>query len=323
MGNSDIRDFAHIDEVNMSEIAGERVAVDASNWLYKYMTTTARFTRTEAYTNDDGVELTNLIGVPRGIRKYFQRNIQPVFVFDGKPHTLKSEEIERRKEKRSSASDKIEDAEDSAERSKYESRSQELNNDVISTTQKLLDLLDVPYTTAPQAAESQAAYMTSQSDSIQSAVSDDYDAVVFGSEKTIRQFTTSSNSVELMRFDKTLSDLDISHKQLVIATILCGTDYNDGVSGIGPKTAVKIVKDNPTVKEVREETGEDIERAEKILDLYSNPTVSDDWPKPKVSDPDIAEARDYLYEQGVDISEVERALQDIGDSSSQTGLSNF
>lgn len=323
MGNSDIRDFAHIDEVNMSEIAGERVAVDASNWLYKYMTTTARFTRTEAYTNDDGVELTNLIGVPRGIRKYFQRNIQPVFVFDGKPHTLKSEEIERRKEKRSSASDKIEDAEDSAERSKYESRSQELNNDVISTTQKLLDLLDVPYTTAPQAAESQAAYMTSQSDSIQSAVSDDYDAVVFGSEKTIRQFTTSSNSVELMRFDKTLSDLKISHKQLVIATILCGTDYNDGVSGIGPKTAVKIVRDNPTIKEVRKETGEDIERAEKILDLYSNPTVSDDWPEPKVSDPDIAEARDYLYEQGVDISEVERALQDIGDSSSQTGLSNF
>lgn len=323
MGNSDIRDFAHIDEVDMSEIAGEKVAVDASNWLYKYMTTTARFTRTEAYTNDDGVELTNLIGVPRGVRKYFQRNIQPVFVFDGKPHTLKSEEIKRRKEKRSSASDKIEDAEDSVEKSKYESRSQELSNDVISTTKKLLDLLDVPYTTAPQAAESQAAYMTMESDDIQSAVSDDYDTLVFGSEKTIRQFTTSSNSVEVMRIAETLSDLEISHEQLVLSTILCGTDYNNGVSGIGPKTAVKIVRDNPTIDEIREETGEEIERAEEILDLYLDPTVSDDWPNPKVSNPDIEEAREYLYDQGVDISEVETALQDIGDSSSQTGLNNF
>lgn len=323
MGNSDIRDFAYIEDVDVSEVAGEKVAVDASNWLYKYMTTTARFTRTEAYTNDDGVELTNLIGVPRGVRKYFKRNIQPVFVFDGKPHTLKSEEIERRKEKRSSASDKIDDAEDSVEKSKYESRSQELSNDVISTTKKLLDLLDVPYITAPQAAESQAAYMTRNSDEIQSAISDDYDTLVFGSDRTIRQFTTSSNSVEVMDFDKTLEDLKISHKQLVLSTILCGTDYNDGVSGVGPKTAVKIVRDNPTIDEVREETGEDIERGEEILDLYLNPSVTDDWVEPKISNPDIEATRNYLYDQGIDVSEVGTALQDIDDSSSQTGLNNF
>lgn len=323
MGNSDIRDFAQIENINVSEIAGEKVAVDASNWLYKYMTTTARFTNTEAYTNDDGVKLTNLIGVPRGVRKYFKRNIQPVFVFDGKPHTLKSEEIKRRKDKKSSANSKMDEAKNSVEKSKYESRSQQLSNDVISTTKKLLDLLDIPYTTAPQAAESQAAYMNRNSDQIQSVISDDYDTLVFGSNRTIRKFTTSSKSVELIDFDKTLKNLDISHKQLVLSTILCGTDYNDGVSGVGPKTALKIVRKKPTIKKIREETGEDIKRAEDILDLYMNPSVTDEWPEPKVSNPDIENTIDYLYDQGIDISEVEKAIQDIDDSSSQTGLKNF
>lgn len=323
MGNSDIRDFAHIEEVNNPEIAGFSVSVDASNWLYKYMTTTARFTRTDAYTNKDGVELTNLIGVPRGIRKFFQNNIQPVFVFDGKPHKLKSEEVERRKKKRRKAADKVEESSDSVEKSKYESRSQQLSNDVISTTKKLLDLLDVPYMTAPQSAESQAAYMTHNSSNIDRMISDDYDSLIFGSKETIRKFTKSSESVEIMSFERTLEQLEINHEQLIMATILCGTDYNDGVSGVGPKTAVDIVKDCHSVSELENEIDQEIERAGKVFDIYKNPKVSDEWPETKISNPQIDEVRSYLKSQGISISEVEKALEDIKDSSSQTGLNSF
>lgn len=322
MGNSDIRSFAHIEEVPVSDIASFSVSVDASNWLYKYMTTTARFTRSDAYTNDDGVELTNLIGVPRGIRRFFEHNIQPVFVFDGKPHDLKAEEIERRKQKRRGASEKADKSDDNIERSKYQSRSQELNNDVIETTKKLLEILDVPYITAPSAAEAQASYMTVEGD-FNAALSDDYDALIFGSELTVRDFTSSSDTVEVMLFDKTLEKHDISHKQLVLATILCGTDYNTGVSGVGPKTAMKIVSDNLSIESLRAKTGKDLDRAESILDLYVNPDVTEEWEDPKISVPDIAEARAYLRSQGIDVSEVDKALDDIKESSSQTGLGAF
>lgn len=322
MGNSDIRDLAHIKEVDQAEISGYRVSVDASNWLYRYMTTTARFTRKEAYTNEDGVELTNLIGVPRGLRKFFKNNIQPVFVFDGAPSDMKKEEIEVRKEKRKSAAKKAEEADDSVEESKYESRSQQLSNGVIPTTKKLLDLLDVPYMTAPQAAEAQAAYMT-HSDNMEAAVSDDYDTVVFGSESTIRQFTTSKDKVEIMDLGKTLDKNNFEHSQLILATILCGTDYNDGVSGVGPKTAVKKVDEYSSLDELRDDLNVEIERGERIFDLYSNPNVTDEWPEPRVSDPNIDGVREYLDSQGIDSDEVEKALLEIEESSSQTGLNSF
>lgn len=322
MGNSDIRDLAYIEEADQSEVAGYRVAVDASNWLYRYMTTTARFTNSEAYTNNDGVKLTNLIGVPRGVRKFFQINVQPVFVFDGAPSDMKEEEIKERKEKRQSATKKAEETDDAVESSKYESRSQQLSNDVISTTKKVLDLLDVPYTTAPQAAESQAAYM-SQSDEFEAIVSDDYDSLVFGATTTIRNFTTSKDQVELMKFKETLEKHGFEHKHLILATILCGTDYNDGVNGVGPKTAIKKVKENPSLDELRDELGVDIERGERIFELYSKPKVKQEWPESKVSNPDTSAVRDYLESQGIDVSEVQKALDDIDESSSQTGLNAF
>lgn len=322
MGNSDIRSMAHIEEVDKREIQGLNLAVDASNWLYKYMTTTARFTRTEAYTNDNGAELSNLIGVPRGIRKFFRNNINPIFVFDGKPHTLKMEEINRRKQKRKVASDKRDDADDSTEKSKYESRSQQLNDDVIETTKKVLDILDVNYMTAPQAAESQAAYMTHYED-IDAMISDDYDSLVFGSELTIRKFTTSEDTVELMSLKNSLEEYGIDRKGLILATILCGTDYNDGVKGIGPKTALKKVKDINSVSELRENVDSDVDRAEEIYHLYLNPTVSDEWRKPQISRPKTQKLREYLKDQSIDIGEVDKAIKDIDKASSQTGLNNF
>lgn len=323
MGNSDIRDIAHIEEVYRPEISGYDVAIDASNWLYKYMTTTTRFTNKEAYTNGNNKQLPNLIGVPSGVRKLINNNIRPVFVFDGKPHSLKRQEIERRKQKRSKASKKAEEAKDySVEESKYESRSQQLNDDIIETTKKLLDILDIPHITAPQAAESQGAYMT-QSDDFDSLISDDYDSLIFGSQKTIRKFTKSSDTVEIMSLSETLKYNDMSQKQIVLATILCGTDYNDGVSGIGPKTATDIVTDNKTVEDVLNHIDKDIPDIEEILELYTEPKVKDDWPSTRVSNPDVEEAREYLKQQDMSLSKVEKPLKEIEENSSQTGISSF
>lgn len=323
MGNSDIRDMARIDEVGRSEISGYDVAIDTSNWLYKYMTTTTRFTRKDAYTNGNGVKLPNLIGVPSGVRKLVKNNVRPVFVFDGKPHSLKREEIDRRKKKRRKASKKADEAKDnSVEESKYESRSQKLNDDIIETTKKLLDILDMPYVTAPQAAEAQGAHMT-KSEKFDAMVSDDYDSLVFGSECTIRKFTKSSDTVEKMSLENSLSKYDISRKQLVLATILCGTDYNSGVSGIGPKTAIKIVNDNNTIQDVVDHIDSDINNIDEIFDLYINPAVDDNYPDPKVSDPDIDEAKEYLKQQEISISEVDKSLKEIDENSSQTGISSF
>lgn len=322
MGNSDIRDLASIESIKQNEISGYFVAVDASNWLYKYMTTTTRFTNTDDYTDNDGNELPNLIGVPRGIRKFIKNNINPVFVFDGKPNDLKAEEIERRRKIRQEAEEKAKESNNKIEKSKYKSRSQRLNPEIIETTKTILDYLDIPYMTAPQAAESQTAVM-SQSNLFDAALTEDYDSLIFKAQTTVRKFTTSSNDIELMSFEDTVSKHDISHDQLILATILCGTDYNDGVKGIGPKTSLKKVNEHPTIEKLRDELDEPLEDAEEIIELYKNPEVSTEWPEPKIPKPNVSKVKNFLDDKGIDKSHVDKSLREIEENSSQTGLNSF
>ncbi len=322
MGNSDIRDLASIESVKQNEISGYFVAVDASNWLYKYMTTTTRFTSTEDYTDENGNELPNLIGVPRGIRKFIKNNINPVFVFDGKPNELKAEEIQRRKDIRNEARKKIDESDSEIEKSKYQSRSQRLNDEIIDTTKIMFDYLDIPYMTAPQAAEAQTSLM-SRDNRFDAALTEDYDSLIFKAQDTVRQFTTSSNDIELMSFDDTLTKHDISYDQLILATILCGTDYNDGVKGIGPKTSLTKVKENPTIEELRNSLDNPLHNAEEIFALYQNPTVTEEWPEPKIPNPNVSELKEYLTSKDIEVSHVEKALTEIKENSSQTGLNSF
>ena len=54
-------------------------------------------------------------------------------------------------------------------------------------------------------------------------------------------------------FDKRkeiLKELEMTREELIDASILMGTDFNpDGIAGIGPKTAVKIIKKHRTLEE--------------------------------------------------------------------------
>ncbi len=322
MGNSDIRQIGNIEEVAQDEISGQFVAVDASNWLYKYMTTVTRFTDTKSYTNKDGYELPNLIGVTQGIKKFVKYNVNPVFVFDGKPNVLKTGEIQRRKNIRQEAAKKAKNSDNKIDKAKYKSRSQSLNDKIIETTKELLDRISVPYITAPQAAEAQTAYMA-QSSQFYAALTEDYDSLIFGAPITIRQYTTSDNTIEKMNLDNTLHTQNISYDQLIYATILCGTDYNDGVSGIGPKTSIKLVKEHDSISKLRLHLEEPLENAEEIFDLYKNPKVTDEWPEPKRLNPNSNAIKSYLEEQEINISEVESTLDKIKENSSQTGLNSY
>jgi len=322
MGNSDIRDIAHISTENQASLSGYNVTVDASNWLYKYMTTTTRFTSTSSYTDSAGRELPNLLGVVRGCRKFFRYNVTPLFVFDGKPHSLKREEIERRKQKRQKARDKAREATTSSEESKYKSRGQELNNEVIKTTKQILNRLDINYITAPQSAESQAGYMVNNG-RFDGAVSDDYDTVVFGCQKTIRKYTKSDGEVEIMSLSKTLKEKNITEDQVIFATILCGTDYNSGVKGLGPVRSVSKAREFDSIDSFVSKFGDRIENAREIYQIYKNPEIKTKWPDYHIPRPDPDSVMDYLNEKGVDSSEVARSLKEINESGSQTGLGNF
>ena len=325
MGNADLRDVAAIEDVSFDSLSGSVVAVDAHNWLYRYLTTTVKFTADSVYTTADGEEVANLVGVVQGLPKFFEHDVTPVLVFDGGVTDLKSDEVERRREQREKAEQRRQEAEeagDSVEAARLEARTQRLTDTIHETTRGLLDRLDVPYIEAPAEGEAQCAHMAAVGDA-DYAGSEDYDTMTFGAPLTLRQLT-SKGDPELMDLQKTLDKHDITYEQLVDVALLMGTDFNEGVSGYGPKTAVKAIKEHGDIWGVMEADDVYVENADRIRELFFDPPVTDDYEIDLDVDPDIEAARRYVTEEWeVDPDEVERGFERIEESLVQTGLDEW
>ncbi|QLG62521.1 flap endonuclease-1 [Halorarum salinum] len=324
MGNADLRALAAIEEVSFDEVGGS-VAVDAHNWLYRYLTTTVKFTADGAYTTADGEEVANLIGIVQGLPKFLEHDLTPAFVFDGGVTDLKADEVAKRREAREKAEElrqAAEDRGDAVEAARLEARTQRLTDTIHETSRELLRRLDVPVIEAPAEGEAQCAYMNRVGD-VDYTGSEDYDVLLFGGPRTLRKLT-SSGDPELMDLEATLADLDVSYEQLVDVAMLCGTDFNEGVPGIGPKTALKAVKEHGDLFAVLEARGAEIAYAERVREFFFDPPTTDEYDLDATVDPDVAAAREYVVEEWeVPAEEVERGFERIEESLTQTGLDEW
>jgi flap endonuclease-1 len=326
MGNADLRQLAVIEETPFADLQGSVVAVDAHNWLYKYLTTTVQWTSESVYTTSDGTEVANLIGVVQGLPKFFEHDLTPVFVWDGGVTELKDDEIEERREQREAYEEQLEEAReegDAIEAARLEARTQRLTDTIHETTRELFDLLDVPQVEAPAEGEAQASHMARVEDDVDFAGSDDYDCLLLGAPVTLRQLT-SSGDPERMDFDATLAEHDLTWEQLVDVGILCGTDFNPGIDGFGPKTALQAIREHGDLWGVLDAEGEHVEYADRIRELFLNPEVTDDYSLHTDVSPEIDAARAFVTDEWeVDPDEVARGFERIEESVVQTGLDKW
>ncbi|MGM0388866.1 MAG: flap endonuclease-1 [Natrinema limicola] len=324
MGNAALRDIAVIEEIPFDDIEGV-VAVDAHNWLYRYLTTTVKWTDSETYTTADGTEVANLVGIVQGLPKFFENDVTPVMVFDGGPSELKDDEIESRREQRRSYEEQLETAREEGDAvavAQLESRTQRLTPTIQETSRQLLRLLDVPIVEAPAEGEAQAAHMAKRGDA-DYVGSEDYDALLFGAPRTLRQLT-SKGDPELMDLEATLDHHDLTLEQLIDAAILIGTDFNEGVSGIGPKTAISAITEHGDLWSVLEARGDHIEHGDRVRQLFRDPNVTDDYEFETTLKPDLPAAREYVTEEWeIDEGEVARGFERIEESVTQTGLDRW
>ena len=298
MGNTDLRDLAAIREISPEELAGGTVAVDFHNWLYRYLTIITKFTDEAAYTTSDETEVPNLLGIMQGLPKFTELGLQPVFVFDGEVLELKEDEMQRRRERKEDAKARLVEAKEAGNEelaARLRARTQRLTPTILETSREILDILDMPVVEAPTEAEAQAAHIAKRDD-VDFVGTEDYDALLFGAPMTLRKLT-SSDGTECMELEPTLADLDVTLPQLVDIAILCGTDYNDGVHGIGPKTALKKISAGTTVEEILADRDAEIEQLDVIRDIYLDPSVTDEYSIEWDWAPDFEQARSYLTEE--------------------------
>ena len=145
-----------------------------------------------------------------------------------------------------------------------------LTHPMIEDSKRLLQFLGIPFVQAPSEAEAQTAYMALKGE-VWAASSKDYDSLLFGTPRLLRYLTIFGREFlpskgvsrplkpELIELDKFLSNNEITREQLIDIAVLIGTDFNEGVKGIGPKTALNIIKNYGKIENLSSEIKETLE----------------------------------------------------------------
>lgn len=246
-------------ETSIKELSGKTLVIDSMNLLYQFLTT-IRARDGSLLTDSHNNVTSHLIGLFNRTTKLMEHNIKLVFVFDGKPPEIKQKTKELRSEVKKQAALKLKEAERlglKEEMYKFASRTTVLTPEMVKEAKKLVSLLGCPVIQAPSEGEAQCAHLIKKGEA-DFAVSQDYDSLIFGCLNLVRnlsiegrrkkagRFAYSVVKPEIITLSDVLNELGLDIDQLIVLAILVGTDYNPGgIKGIGPKTALKLVKENP------------------------------------------------------------------------------
>lgn len=337
-------DIMRAETFTLEELSGKKVAVDAFNTLYQFLS---------IIRQPDGTPLMDGQGrVTSHLSGLFYRNINllmnginPVYVFDGEPPDLKQDEIERRREIRESARNewkrakeegRIEDARKAAQ------ASSRLTDPMVKESKELLAALGIPVYQAPSEGEALAAQMARQKQ-VWGSASQDNDSLLYNCPRMIRNLSITGRrrvarsnryktiNPEVIDLDLNLRLLKISRKQLVDIAILVGTDYNDKIPGIGPKTALKLIRKYGNLEQVSNEKGFELDFPyERIREIFLDPPevpINDPvWndPNPKIIHRILCAEHDFSEGRiSSSLKRLEEALEEIRDMQQQSTLTDF
>ncbi|MDG6218519.1 MAG: flap endonuclease-1 [Candidatus Thermoplasmatota archaeon] len=280
--------------IALKDLHDRVIVIDAYNVLHQFLATIRQRDGT-ALKNAEGKITSHLSGLFFRSANLIQHKIRPVYVFDGKPHPLKQQTIDERNRRRLQAEEDWKEAIKKGDIEKARMKAQQtsrVTDEIVSQSKTLLDLLNIPYVQAPEEGEAQASYMVKKGDAYATG-SQDFDCLLIGSPVLIRNLTSSSKRKlpgkkayspvhpERIYLHQTLDSLGISRKQLVDMAILMGTDFNEGIKGIGPKKSLNLIKKNGNLENVLSTIGSDsaptFEQIKQIRSLFLDPLVTDDY----------------------------------------------
>ena len=260
----DLKPLVKSSPITISELSGKVIAIDAYNTIYQFLATIRGITG-ELLTNNNGEVTSHLSGLFYRNVNLLAEDIKLIYIFDGKPSPLKSKEIDRRRQVKQDALNKYQEAitagrfEDAR---KYGQATSVLTDKMVEESKMILTLLGIPYIQAPSEGEAAAAQLT-QSNIAFACASQDYDSLLFGAKRLIRNLAISGKrkvpnrnvyvdiEPEVIEQQQLLNETGLNLEQLVDIGILIGTDFNPGgIPGIGPKTALKLVREHNKLEKI-------------------------------------------------------------------------
>ncbi|MFW9806708.1 MAG: hypothetical protein ACFFFK_08275 [Candidatus Thorarchaeota archaeon] len=129
----------------------------------------------------------------------------------------------------------------------------------------------IPAVTAPSEAEMFAAAMC-RNDLVKTVVSNDVDALLFGSPHVTKQLQISSNRILRAKLNELEANMELDLELLRDLAILSGCDFHDGLRGIGPRKGAILLRRYGSLIDVLKAKGvshtdrEDFVRAREVFD---------------------------------------------------------
>jgi flap endonuclease-1 len=248
--------------IGLDELAGRTIAIDAFNTIYYFLTMIRHRTTGEPLKDHQGHITSHLSGLLYRTVKFLEAGIKPVYVFDGRYPDLKKRTVKKRRAKRAEAQRKWKAAVRAGKPAlKYAQEAARIDTGIVDSAQSLLDLMGVPWIQAPSEGEAQCAWMC-QRGLVWATASQDFDSLLFGSPRLVRNLSAlirkeadseeayAGIDPELVELAEVLARLELTREQLVLAALLIGTDYNEGIPRVGPVSAVKLVKQQQTLENI-------------------------------------------------------------------------
>jgi flap endonuclease-1 len=279
--------------IDLSEFKGQKFGFDAYNMLYQFVTT-IRGIDGEPLKNEKGEITSHYSGIFYRISNVLSNGITPVFVYDGISHELKNKTKQDRRDRRAIAKEKLDKAileEDIENINRFARQSATIDGKIIDESKELLEAMGVSCFTAPGEAEAQISYMTANNQ-VDYCVSQDFDCLLFGSPNLLKNIGASGKRKVpfkkvyidvypyILESEQVFSKLEITREKLIWMSMLIGTDFNNKVEGIGPKTALKLVQENNSfediLKQLKEKNKEIDFDYKEIQDIFLNPNIEKD-----------------------------------------------
>ncbi|MBP2045427.1 flap endonuclease-1 [Methanobacterium aggregans] len=282
------KDIVSPESIGFNELEGKIVVLDAANIIYQFLSSIRQADGTPLMDHNKNIT-SHFSGILYRTSSLVEKGIKPVYVFDGASSHLKKGTQDKRREVKEESEKKWKEALDEGdiqEARKYAVRSSRMSPGVVEGSKKLLELMGIPYIQAKGEGEAQASYMVEKGDAW-CVGSQDYDCILFGATRMVKNLTITGGkaNLELIQLKKVLEQVELTREQLVDVAILVGTDFNEGIKGIGAKKGLKLIKKHENIFNALEHLDVELEVDPMVLrDMFLDHDVLEDynlkWKKP-------------------------------------------
>ena len=298
--------------IALEALRGKLLAVDGNGELYQFLAL-IRLRDGTPLRDAHGRVTSHLSGLFfRTTRLIAEHALRPAFVFDGTPPSRKAATLAKRREVKQQFEREHAEAlarGDLAEAYSKATMTSRLTREMVNEARELLRLLGLPTVQAPAEGEAQAAHMAATG-AVWAAASKDYDTLLFGAPRLVRFITISGKEFlpsqgtfrpivpEIIVLQQQLDAWHLTRTQAVDLAILIGTDFNEGVNGIGPKKALRLLHTYGRIEDMPADVRDAVGDPSEVRDIYLHPATTDEYAI-AFGEPDVDGVIKFLCEERI------------------------